>query len=72
MIYRVSYTLMGTENSYFNQKQAAEALGVKRLTVYRWIKSGKIATVEVGGFQVISAAEVERKKAQRGSAGSLV
>ena len=60
---------MTRENDYLNQTQAAEALGVSRMTVCRWIKEAKMQTVDIAGHRVITVAEVDRMKAERGEAG---
>ncbi len=34
----------------YSAKQAAEILGATRISVYRWIKTGKLKSVKVGGL----------------------
>jgi excisionase family DNA binding protein len=41
-------------------KEAAEKLGVTRLTLYRWIAKDKISTLKFGKFRAIPRSEVER------------
>jgi len=43
--------------------EAIEALGIARMTLYRWMKIGKINTVRFGGYRAIPKSEVERLKA---------
>ena len=33
----------------YSAKEVAEMLGVTRVTVYRWIKEGKLKSVKIGG-----------------------
>ena len=44
---------------------AAKALGVTRITLYRWMDKGKIASVMFGGYRAIPKAEIERLKGVR-------
>jgi len=39
---------------------AAKELHVTRMTLYRWIKKGKVETVTFGGYRAIHKSEVER------------
>jgi excisionase family DNA binding protein len=41
---------------------AAKMLGVHRITIYRWINSGKIISVQFGGTTYILKSEIERLK----------
>lgn len=43
-----------------NITHAARRLGVDRKTVYRWIFTGDLAAVKMGGRNYIAGAEVER------------
>lgn len=45
--------------------QAAKSLSCARLTVYRWIRAGKIVGIEVAGTLFIAKTEVERLQAQQ-------
>jgi len=45
--------------------EAAELLGVSRLTVYRWIKAGKLDAGKYGGTWRIFDAEIQRMKRKR-------
>ena len=47
-------------NDLLSVAQAAEALGVARLTVYRRISRGKMEVIRVGGTIFVLASEVER------------
>ncbi len=44
-------------------KQAAEQLGITRVTLYRWMDKGKITSAKFGAYRVIPKTEVERLKA---------
>ena len=48
--------------------QAAKDLGCARLTIYRWIRAGKIVSVEVAGSPYILKTEVARLKQERAAA----
>lgn len=43
---------------------AAKALGKPKMTLYRWIKSGKMVWVEFGGLMFVPISEVERLKGE--------
>jgi len=47
-------------HDFVNQKRAAEILGITRMTIWQWIKDGKIQAVIVGGLRMIPQSEVER------------
>ena len=49
-------------HDFVNQTRAAEILGVSRMTLWQWIKDGKIQAVIVGGLRMIPQSEVERLK----------
>ena len=42
--------------------EAAEFLGIGYATLYRWIKSGKIRAIKLGGRTLIPASEIDRIK----------
>ena len=48
--------------------QAARELGCARLTIYRWIKAGKIVSIEVAGSPYILKTEVARLQKERAAA----
>ena len=56
---------MGTEKtSQFERralrpKEAAKAYGVGRVTLYEWMKSGKLASVKIVGARLIAVAALE-------------
>ena len=50
-----SYDLMSVQ-------QAADILGKPRVTLYRWIKAGKLLSVKFGSVIYIPKNEVERLK----------
>ena len=49
-------------NDFVNQTRAAEILGVARMTIWQWLKEGKIQAVIVGGLRMIPRSEIERIK----------
>lgn len=56
---------MTTQSAYLSQTQAAIELGVARMTVVRWIKAGKVSTVDIAGRPVITRIELDRIKSER-------
>jgi len=46
----------------FTQKEAAQALAITTMTLWRWIRDGKIATITFGRYKLIPKSEVERLK----------
>jgi len=49
----------------FSVAQAAEIFKKPRLTIYRWIKRGKINAIKLGGGTYIEKSEIERIKGGR-------
>ena len=49
-------------HDYVTQTRAAELLGVTRMTLYNWLRDGKIQAVIVAGFRMIPQSEVDRLK----------
>ena len=49
-------------HDFVNQTRAAEVLGVSRMTIWQWIKDGKMQAVIVAGLRMIPQSEVERLK----------
>jgi excisionase family DNA binding protein len=47
-------------NGIFNISQASEALGITRMTLYRWINSRKIESLEFANHQYITQSEIDR------------
>ncbi len=46
---------MNATKQLFSLKEVADLLNVDRVTVYRWVKSGKVKAERVGGSFVVSA-----------------
>ena len=46
----------------FIQKEAAQVLGITPMTLWRWIRDGKISTIKFGRFKLIPKSEIERLK----------
>lgn len=56
-----------TTNDLMSVQDAAKELGRHRYQIYRWIESGKIVSIKLGGILFIPVSEVERiKKAEVG------
>ncbi len=53
---------------FVNQTAAAEELGIRRETLWLWIKDDKAEAVIVGGLRMIRRTEVDRLKAERDKA----
>ena len=49
-------------HDYVTQTKAAELLGVHRMTIWQWLKDGKIQAVIVAGLRMIPQSEVARLK----------
>ena len=49
----------------YKTREAAALFGVRRLTVIRWIDTGKLKAAKVGGQWRITAAEIERRRQER-------
>lgn len=49
---------MSATKKIFSVKDVAELLGVNRVTVFRWIQSGKVKASMVGGAYVISVEDL--------------
>jgi len=46
---------MTTAPLAYRVNDAAEAAGISKATLYRWIATGKLKTVKIGGVRLISA-----------------
>jgi len=42
------------------QREASQVLHITPMTLWRWIRDGKIATIKLGRFKLIPKSEVER------------
>lgn len=49
---------------FYTESQAAELLGVNRITIWRWIKNGRFNIQRVGSVVFIPKWEVESLKAK--------
>ena len=56
---------MSLPHTYVTTGQAAVLLQVSRLTVWRWVKSGKLSGEQVGKIILIPRAEVEELALER-------
>lgn len=60
---------MVTKNAatdYMTVLQAAKVTGKSHMTLYRWIKAGKLKSTNFGGILFIHKDEVERLKKEAG------
>ena len=48
------------EERYFTVEEVAERLKVSHMTVYRWIKTGKLGAYKIGGEFRITERDIER------------
>ncbi len=48
------------EETYFTVEEVAERLKVSHMTVYRWIKAGKLDAYKIGGEFRITERDIER------------
>jgi excisionase family DNA binding protein len=51
---------------FFTEKQAAKLLGINRITVWRWVKNGKLNAQYICGIVLIPKWEVELLKTKKG------
>lgn len=49
-------------DGFFAPKQAADILGISRMTIFRWLKSGRATAVLVAGQRLITETELNRLK----------
>jgi excisionase family DNA binding protein len=49
---------MNATKKMYSVKEVADLLGVSRVTVFRWIKSGKLKATMVGGAFVVSVEDL--------------
>jgi len=54
-------------HDYVTQTEAAKLLGVCRMTIWQWLKDGKITPVKVAGIRMIPQSEVERINREKNS-----
>lgn len=59
---------MSLADLYMTPSQAASALSVNRLTVRRWVASGRVLGERVGTITLIWRADIEREARARGIA----
>lgn len=56
---------MQVNDFFYTEQQAADLLGINRLTVWRWIKGGTFNVQRIGGIVLIPKWEVELIKEKR-------
>ena len=54
-----------TTNDLVTITEAAKSIGCARLTIYRWLKAGKITGIELAGQTYIPKTEVARVKGSK-------
>lgn len=54
-----SYSKPEIERRALRPKEAAKAYGVGRVTLYEWMKSGRLASVKLGGARLIPVDALE-------------
>lgn len=47
-------------NDLLSMGEAAQKLGISRMTLHRWVVAGKINAVQVGAYRAIPKSEIER------------
>ena len=57
------------ERVAFSVDEVSVMLGRDPATIHRWVKSGALSSIKVGGARMISAAELKRIAAGQGAAG---
>jgi excisionase family DNA binding protein len=50
---------------FYTENQAAQLLGINRITIWRWIKNGKFNAQHIGGIVLIPKWEVELLKTKQ-------
>lgn len=51
-------------SEFLTVPQAAKQLGKPKMTLYRWVKNGKVIAVRFGGILFVPMSEIERLKNQ--------
>lgn len=54
-----------TTDDVLSISQAAKALNITRMTIYRWLHAGKIIAIKLGSERYILKTEIERIVADR-------
>ncbi len=54
-----------TTSDLFSVSNAAKELGRPRITIYRWIETGKIQGIKLGGILFIPREEIDRLKNEK-------
>jgi len=54
-----------TTNDLMSVQDTAKELGRHRYQIYRWIESGKIVAIKLGGILFIPKSEIERVKSNQ-------
>ena len=52
-------------NDLMTVGRAAKKIGKTRMTIYRWIKSGRIISISLGGVVFVPGSEIERLKGEQ-------
>jgi excisionase family DNA binding protein len=59
MITKDNYINYMSLDSYITIKEICQSLKVKKLTVYRWIKSGKLQAIKVGKSYRVTQQQID-------------
>lgn len=54
-----SQSQISYERRALRPKEAAKAYGIGRVTLYEWMKSGKLSSVKIGGVRLIPVEALE-------------
>ncbi len=54
-----------TTNDLMSVQDTAKELGRHRYQIYRWIDSGKIVAIKLGGILFVPKSEIERVKSKQ-------
>jgi excisionase family DNA binding protein len=55
---------MAQNNRLVSQAEAAKRLGISRMTVNRWVKSGRLISIKQAGRLFVAESEIERLSPQ--------
>ncbi len=63
----MSTLISEVQSSFYTHKEAAAALGVTKVTLWRWLKAGRLQGHRIGREVLIEKAAVEEVRLQRAS-----
>lgn len=59
---------MDIADYFYTEQQVATILGLNRITIWRWVKAGKLNIQRIGGVVLIPKWEIDLLKAKRNKA----